>query len=98
MSAPVDVLAVIDEAIDTLRDDGNRALPGDLEIARAVVAELIEADKEYDAAKDALAAAKREKGTWRHNPLSHTHPAVAALRSASARRTAALARVQGVRS
>lgn len=46
MSAPVDVLAVIDEAIDTLRDDGNRALPGDLEIARAAVAELIEAAKE----------------------------------------------------
>lgn len=43
MTTSIDVLAVVDEAVATLRDDGNRALPGDLEIARAAVAELIEA-------------------------------------------------------
>ena len=63
---------------------------------RAAVAELIEADKEYDAAKDALVAAKREKGNWRVNPLGHSHPAVLRVRDATVRRAAALARARGV--
>ena len=84
---------VMEAASTALSEAGAR-----LSEARAAVAELIEADKEYDAAKDALAAAKREKGNWRVNPLGHNHTAVIRSREATARRSAALARVQGVQS
>lgn len=61
--------------------------------AIAIVAELIAADIELDAAQDALCEAKREKGNWRVNPLSHNHPAVARVRAAQERRAAALAAI-----
>lgn len=63
---------------------------------RAAVAELVAADRELDAAQDAVCDAKREKGNWRVNPLRFDHPAVLRVRAAKIRRAAALASVTGV--
>lgn len=57
------------------------------------IEELVAADREFDAAADELAEAKREKGNWRVNPLGHNHPAVLRMRAAKARRAAALANI-----
>lgn len=54
------------------------------------IAELVDADRELDAAADELADAKRAKGNWRVNPLPHNHPAVVRMRAAKERRAAAL--------
>jgi hypothetical protein len=59
--------------------------------ARAVLEAVIKADREYDAAHDALCDAKRESGNWRVNPLKNDHPAVRRKRVAIDARQAALA-------
>ncbi|HEY4530128.1 MAG TPA: hypothetical protein VIG97_07345 [Luteimonas sp.] len=64
--------------------------------ARDAVAELVAADRELDAAQDALCEAKREKGQWRVNPLQHGHPAVIRVREAKTRRAAALNAIEGI--
>lgn len=89
MNAPVDVLSVVAYALDqdergafgiTKQEAAER-----IREARAAVAELIEADKEYDEARQrALGIAEPED-----------HPALAAVSKAEARREAALARVGG---
>lgn len=84
MSAPVDVLAVIDEAVATLRDDGNRALPGDLEIARAAVAELIE-----------VAGSVSDAAVAHYGDAMGLHLALAATGGLNERLSAALAGVKG---
>lgn len=61
----------------------------------AAVAELVEADREYDATKEALLEARRARGNWNVNPLPHSHPAVVAHSAASLRRATALDRVEG---
>lgn len=58
------------------------------------VAELIEADKEYNAAAGDLTKANHARGSWSVKPLAHTHPAVTAFRAASDRRSAALANME----
>lgn len=85
---PVDAPAVLDQATRECRDAG---LQAQLHDAFAAVAELIEADKEYDAAKAAMDDARR---TLRA-ALPHMHPAAFRYRNAKSRRAAALARVQG---
>lgn len=60
--------------------------------------ELIAADRELDAAQDALVEAKRAKGNWRVNPLPHFHPAVIRVRAAKLRRAAALNAAEGIAS
>jgi hypothetical protein len=62
MSAPVDVRAVLDLAFRHLNGGGDslsaeefRQAHAGMKEARAAIAELIEADKEYDAAKRAIA-------------------------------------------
>ena len=88
MTAPVDVLAVMDSCTDELEKQ-----PGcyytdaaKLQEARAAIAELIEADKEYDAAKrqvndETLTAEEHNSASWPR------------LYAAQDRRLAALARV-----
>ncbi|HZX80103.1 MAG TPA: hypothetical protein VFE72_04005 [Lysobacter sp.] len=63
---------------------------------RAAVAELVAADRELDAAQDALCEAKREKGQWRVNPLRHDDPNVLRVRAAKARRAEALNAIEGI--
>lgn len=55
---------------------------------------LLAADREFDAAKDALCDAKRERGNWLVNPLPHTHPAVVRMRAATRQRAIALAQLE----
>ena len=91
MSNQVDVLAVMDRAIDGLP----YLIEDELEIARAAVAELIKADSEYDASEDALVAHhvsifKQDKA-WRDAQTGLE----ARADSAIARRAAALAKVTG---
>ena len=85
MSAPVDVMAYL-QALE-------REIPGSQQFssrreeakeARAALAELIEADKEYDAAFDARIGAH-----WLENNSRQL------FNAAAKRRAAALARVQG---
>jgi len=90
VSAPVDVLAVLDEVQDWLyrssesRGDDDRAEA--VKQARAAVAELIEANIEFDAAHMAYSAAKTGKPR---------NDAWARVVAAVDRRHAALARVAG---
>jgi hypothetical protein len=102
MSAPVDVLAVMDQAAATLGWDGTEIRAnGDEEgaeryfkqadairEARAAVAELIEADHELDAARQAL---------WESGGLDGVERAAALNREIDAkeRRAAALANASG---
>jgi hypothetical protein len=64
--------------------------------ARAAFAELVAADREYDAARLDLDAAMRARGRWAVNPLPHTHPATVRMREAMLRRERALTAVEGV--
>lgn len=95
----VNVLEVLDDAIADYTDcrftDRHGTGPG-LITALAAIAELIEADREYDEAKAKFDAA--------HQPAMHTRSTVApkhgstvvvAYHAAIERRAAALARVQG---
>jgi len=101
MSAPVDVLAVMDDAAATLAkvaqiQMGERA--EEMREARAAVAELIAADREYNGAKarniqadNAILAAKtRSDDDYRRQALANH-----AYDRAVARRAAALARCGG---
>lgn len=92
MSRPVDALAAIRQAAMDARLAHQNVSAERLADACAAVAELLAADLEYDAAKDALFDAKREKGNWRVNPLGHNHPAVVRVRAAVDRRRDALAK------
>jgi hypothetical protein len=58
--------------------------------ASLAIGELVEADRAFDAAQDAVCEAKRANGNWRVNPLGRNHPAVVAVRAAKERRAAAL--------
>lgn len=88
MSAPVDVLAVLDESIRRAEERGNIERSDRLQAARAAVAELIAADLEYDAA--CIHVGEAMFGCREQRKL-------AAARSARSnfRRIAAIARVQG---
>lgn len=79
MSA-VDVLAVMDEAIPAweIGCDHDRLI--DMREARAAVAELIEADKEYDAALAAYATATRNESIHR---MADRHAAAVERRKAA---------------
>ena len=94
MTAPVDVLAVIDSCTDELEKQ-----PGcyytdaaKLQEARAAIAELIEADKAYDTARSRYDHAFRDGP---HGNLDEQRDAQHMLREAKKRRAAALARVGG---
>lgn len=93
MSAPVeDVLLEIRSTAQFLADDGWRERAEALRAAGAAVTELIEADKDLDAANAALRRA--------HPPgtnLSVRHPLVVRVVRAERRRTTALASVQGAK-
>lgn len=65
---------------------------GALREARAAVAEMIEADKEYDAAREAW---ERARLAIPDGGTSQGHPALVRWHVAINRRAAALARVQG---
>ncbi len=88
---PTAPLATIGKMLDRLTFDTVPETLAGYVAARDAVAELVAADRELDAAADALADAKREKGNWRVNPLTHNHPAVVRMRAAKERRAAALA-------
>lgn len=95
MSATVDVRAALDQAIERNIERGAaKGSPSDrsLREARAAIAELIEADKEYDAAREAMTAYLLS--------VTDTRPMTATgleerFNAADARRAAALVRVQG---
>lgn len=87
MSGPVDVLAVMDAAIDNLQSAGYIGNTIGMKESRAAVAELIEADQEYDAARAAHASAH---GRGRHHELLGARTRFDAAR---ARREVALANV-----
>lgn len=91
--APVDVLAVMDLISDC---DFIPVKAEHLAEVRAALAELIEADKEYDSARADIDDAERALGAFSVKRLRHDHPAVLAMRRAFERRQAALARVGGV--
>lgn len=81
MSAPVDVLAVMDQAIEREKGAGQAYVAQ--EAARAAVAELIAADEEYNRAREA----------WLGSPGNHDE--FQATRDAWKRRLDALAGVKG---
>lgn len=80
-TAPVDVLAVMEQAIEREKSAGQAYVAQ--EAARAAVAELIAADDEYNRAREA----------WLASPALHEE--FQATRDAWKRRAAALARVKG---
>jgi hypothetical protein len=90
----VDVLAVMQWCSEWLTDCRYHEHANKLQQSRAAVAELIEADKEFDAALSAYRDAEPD-GLGATFNLSEDHPAVIRLREAGSRRRAALARVQG---
>jgi hypothetical protein len=104
MSGPVDVLAVLDAEIKDIaglscnHDDGEallRAKEKSLRAARTAVAELIEADREYDAALTELSDLNRRIAE--HGWIEVEHDALRKagrrLVHAQSRRHAALANV-----
>lgn len=100
MSAPVDVLAVFARAEGQARmvaglagDPRARQLLKDLASARAAVAELIEADAEYDKCRADLRDLRVHLG--HNNPLHHETPHLLRYEASVKRRSAALARVKG---
>lgn len=99
MSAPVDVLAVLEQAIEREKAAGQPYAAQ--EAARAAFAELIAADVEYIAAR---AAQARIQAAWKnaHDLLTVTdadflplHAASGRVLAAEARRHAALVAAQG---
>lgn len=94
MSAPVDVLAVMDSMTVWARLRADPAWAAKAEEARAAVAELIVADTELDAAIAAYdnAITIMMGGV---DYVSPSDPAVERFDAAKARRAAALARVGG---
>lgn len=108
MSAPVDVLAVMDLARESLRNSSQQtpeglALHSAVARARAALAELIEADKDYDDALAAFAAGPFPNLTpdsideWADEwaRVAQRADLQDRLESAKTRRAAALARVKG---
>lgn len=83
MSAPLDVLAVMERAFDYAVADRQYEDAADLHNARAAVAELISADTEYD----------RARAAWLADNSKHDE--FLATRAAWDRRAAALARIKG---
>lgn len=96
MSAPVDVLKAMRVAEAYCYDAGASSAAKNLRAASDAVAELIEADKEYDAARRWW-----DQGCYTgwDGVSDETRKTTAArYEAALSRRAAALARVQGVRS
>ncbi|MFD0738281.1 hypothetical protein ACFQZQ_03120 [Lysobacter koreensis] len=89
MSAPVDVLAVMGDAECRWRLVHETTKADAMAEARAAVAELIAADREYDAAKVELATQRRQVGAVATAEV-RWHRAVA-------RRAASLARIGGAK-
>lgn len=58
-STAVDVLAVMDRAAN-----GKLSHPAEMRAARAAVAKLLEADKEYDAAREAMGMISTDHPLW----------------------------------
>lgn len=87
MSAPLDVLAVLDREIE---QRGDEPYAQDMREARAAVAELVEADRAFDAANLALVTT---------DPQSEDADTMSAMRAhrdhCRARRRAALAKFGG---
>lgn len=83
MSAPVDVLAVMEDSACALEIDARRVQADEVMKARSAVAELIAADEEYNRAREA----------WLGSPANHDE--FQATRDAWKRRLDALARVKG---
>lgn len=88
MSAPVDVLAVLDRVIER----SGHIVASDVVAVRAAVAELIQADREHDAAREAVTASMR-----RGAPKGALKAARERFDNAAARRRAALARCGGAK-
>lgn len=84
----IDVLAVMQKAEYDYLEDGFREAADAMGLARAAVAELIEADKEYDAANEEITAQTDDEDGMYSLALER-------LRLASSRRAVALARVGG---
>ncbi|MDZ5813874.1 hypothetical protein U4I65_02335 [Stenotrophomonas maltophilia] len=91
-TAPVDVLAVMDDAAEVLLDERMGSTASRLECARAAVAELIEAETEFDEA--AMEVSWYEAKTP-YRSRNYRTACYVRQREAIARRTAALARVKG---
>jgi len=99
----VDVLAVIRTAANRFQVEADRAgahgsiYADSLYEARAAVAELIEADREHDAARQALIDLNRRVADqgWVDLEADALRTAASRFVSAQARRTDALARVTG---
>ena len=89
MTAPVDVLAVMDGVASRFRHPHNAMQRNFIE-ARAAIAELIEADKAYDTARSRYDAAFRDGP---YGNLNEQRDAQHMLREAKKRRATALARV-----
>jgi hypothetical protein len=86
-ASPVDVLGAMDQAIAVIESEYGSA--ADMDDARAAVAELLQADREYDEAQIAL----HEIG-GPGTRLPATHPAVMRFVRAEEHRRDALAKVQ----
>lgn len=89
MNGPVDVRAVIRAVIEELRADGNTGHVQSLLDADAAVAALIEADKEYDAARALVDSLRDGVST-----VGEVVSAEGTLRRAQSRRTTALANIR----
>lgn len=98
MTAPVDVLAVMDAIANGVHPTRHATEYVALTNARAAVAELIEADKEYDEARaDFDSAFRPATHTNTGRAPKHSDPRVVRYHVAVMRRAAALARVGGAR-
>ncbi|QHJ82150.1 MAG: hypothetical protein [Caudoviricetes sp.] len=88
----VDVLAVMDDAVEVLLDERSGTTARGLEEARAAVAELIEADEELIAAEMGVAG---YEAMTRYSSRNYRTACYVREREAIARRRVALARVKG---
>lgn len=91
---PVEVLEDIDWAARELGAENLPNCANQMRRVHAAVAELIEADIEYDAAFEALASARLARGNWRADPVDGL-PEDAQAEAAEKRRAAALAACRG---
>jgi hypothetical protein len=92
MSGQMDVLAVLDEFVVVVGDECVNDPVVRLREARLAVAELVEADREYDAAYAAVGELRDGVST-----IGEVVHAEGALRRAQSRRATALARCGGAK-
>lgn len=94
MNKNIDALSVMEQAACALRIDARYEQGKEMEIARAAVAELIEADEEFDAAGDSLEFIQNSTSP-RVGSYAMLNAAIERYEYSRIRRSSALARIRG---